>query len=485
MIHSDLHGWLDDESAVKCVLVEVYGRVGNSEVLHYFSSMGYVTTPTCSPANQVYLPYIDSIGTLTETLSQNGKPSISLGELSLNNSEGNLDELMDTIWTNRDVRVFIGDVSWPRSQFRMIYRGVVDDLVVKNRTEIAFRIMDRLQALNNPISEELLTDKDNALVPLCFGEVCNVSPTLISESLLRYKLHTRNVSQIVEVRDKGAPVNFTPNHTDGTFTLSAKPFGQVTCSVKGDSVGGFTDRPAQLITRIATQFGNARTRFTSADLDTTNINQFDTAHPQCVGIYLDSRTNTLDVMSQLADSVGAAVTVSKEGKLRLHKIQAPQGTPVIEIDEFDMVENSFTVKTRISVVASHKLAYNRNWTPQTDLATGIPESHRDQWEEDWKYVIAKDQSVADIYRLFDEPEAIQTLMQIRSEAQFEANRLTDLFKVQRYIYSFQTFPKLLTLELADVVRLRHPRFGAEGKLGMVIGMRSDWVKGTATVEVFV
>ena len=485
MIHSDLHGWLDAEDSIKCVLVEAVGHVGGDEVVHYFSSAGYVTTPACTPANQVYLPYVDSIGSLNETLSLNGKPSISLGEISLDNSEGNLDSLLDVIWTNRDVSVFIGDSRWPRDQFRRIYRGVIDDIVVKNRNSMSLKIMDRLQALNTPISDAVLVDKDNALIPLCFGEVCNVTPTLVDESLLEYQLHNGSVESIEEVRDKGVPVGYVPNNTNGTFTLTAKPFGQVTCSVKGDATGGYTDRVAPLISRLATEYGSARTRFTTVDLDLDNLNDFDALHPQCVGIYLDSRTNTLEVMSRLADSVGASVTVSKEGLLRLHKIQAATGVPVLEIDEFDMVENSFSVRTRIPVIAAHKVAYNRNWTTQTDLATGLPESHRDQWEEDWKYVNSKDTAVADLYRLFDEPEPIETHLQIKSEAQQEADRLTEFFKVQRYIYSFQGFSKLLTLELADEVQITHSRFVSGSVLGLVVGLKGDWIKGTATVEVLV
>lgn len=485
MIHSDLHAWLDAEDSIKCVLVEALGHVAGAEVTHYFSSAGYVTSPTCTPANQAYLSHISTIGTLDESLSLDGKPSISLGEVLLDNSEGDLDSLLNVVWANRDISVFIGDVRWPRSQFRMIYRGVIDDIVIKNRSEMSLRIMDRLQALNTPVSDAVLVDKDNAMVPLCFGEVCNLSPTLVNESLLEYKLHTGAVQQIQEVRDKGAPVGFTPNHNNGTFRLTAKPFGQVTCSVRGDSTGGYTDRVSPLINRLATSYGNSRTRFTSSDLDQSNLNSFNTLHPQCVGIYIDSRMNTLEVMSRLADSVGASVTVSKEGLLRLHKVEAAYGTPVLTIDEFDIVENSFNIRTRVPVIAAHKLAYNRNWTTQTDLAAGLPESHKDQWEEDWKYVNSKDVTVANLHRLFDEPEHIETLLQIKSEAQQEANRLTNLFKVQRYIYRFQGFSKLLTLELADVVQINHSRFVSGNALARVVGLKSDWIKGLTTVEVLV
>ena len=59
------------------------------------------------------------------------------------------------------------------------------------------------------------------------------------------------------------------------------------------------------------------TRFSSGDLDATQLAAFVAACPQAVGLYLAERANVLAVCQELAASVGAQVVVTSTGLLRL------------------------------------------------------------------------------------------------------------------------------------------------------------------------
>lgn len=231
--------WLKDSAAIRCMLVEVGVQVGGVEITRYLSNKGYVTEVTDTPPNTTYSPYIVGGIKLTEQLSIDGTASLTTGDIELDNLSGDRDAWLDDIWANRQIKVFIGDMRWPRADFRLVHDGMVAQLDTKNRTRINLRVSDKLQRLNTPISETKLggsTNNADKLIPLCFGEVHNVEPLLVDSLTNKYQVHNGVIESIIEVRDNGIPVGFTPNLTLGTFTLAATPVGQVTCSVQGARV---------------------------------------------------------------------------------------------------------------------------------------------------------------------------------------------------------------------------------------------------------
>ena len=466
------------------LLVEV-----DTTVPRYLSTVAYTTLPTDSPANRVYSPVVSGGVAFTETLPLDGSATLSVGDIELNNDDGLLDSWLDDIWVNKPIRIYIGDVSWVRADFRLIFTGIVDNINSRAANRLNISLRDKLQRLNTPVSETLLggtTPNKDRLIPLCFGEVHNVEPLLVDPATLKYKVHGSAIERLIEVRDNGAPVSVNESLIDGTFTLVAQQAGTITCSVQGDKPTTYSNRIADTITRLVTGYGKVSDRLTTADIDTAQFAAFNTAHPQRVGVYLNDRSNVIEVCQQLASSVGAQISMSREGLLRLLKITLPAtGTPLV-VTPSDYVAKSLEIKERVDVKAAIKVGYCKNYTTQTGLNTGLPASHKDLFMQEYLSVTAKNQSVADTYKLNTEPVQTDTLLLTESDATAEANRLLTLWQQPRTVYKFVGYSHLLTVSLGQALTLVSPRFGlSEGKTGIVVGIQSDWVSRRVTIEVLI
>lgn len=466
------------------LLVEV-----DTTVPRYLSTVAYTTLPTDSPANRVYSPVVSGGVAFTETLPLDGSATLSVGDIELNNDDGLLDSWLDDIWVNKPIRIYIGDVSWVRADFRLIFTGIVDNINSRAANRLNISLRDKLQRLNTPVSETLLggtTPNKDRLIPLCFGEVHNVEPLLVDPATLKYKVHGSAIERLIEVRDNGVPVSINESLIDGTFTLVAQQAGTITCSVQGDKPTTYSNRIADTITRLVTGYGKVSDRLTTADIDTAQFAAFNTAHPQPVGVYLNDRSNVIEVCQQLASSVGAQISMSREGLLRLLKITLPAtGTPLV-VTPSDYVAKSLEITERVDVKAAIKVGYCKNYTTQTGLNTGLPASHKDLFMQEYLSVTAKNQSVADTYKLNTEPVQTDTLLLTESDATAEANRLLTLWQQPRTVYKFVGYSHLLTVPLGQALTLVSPRFGlSEGKTGIVVGIQSDWVSRRVTIEVLI
>lgn len=494
---AEIEQWLRRDDRNPVFLVEVNVRAGGAEVTRYLSNRPYVTGPAEVPANTAYLPYISGGVKAAERLAldgfdgpaTSGSVSVATASFALANADGRLDGWLADVWANRQIRVFVGDARWLRSQFYLLFDGIVADLDPTDRGELTLRMLDKLQRLNAPLSEAKLTSGQNkdALIPQVLGECHNVEPLLVSEATHNYAVNPYQCERLIEVRDNGAPVSFTPQLANSQFTLNQSPAGQITASVQGDRQGGtYAKDAAGIVQRLVTMFGKASERFTAADLDAANLMAFAAANPQTIGLYVKDRMNVLEACRQVAASVGAQILMSRAGLLRLVRLALPPAGQARVIGPADYKEGSLRPKARSTVRAGVKVGYCRNWTQQTNLQTGIPEAHKTLYAQEWLVATASDSGVATQYRLHSDPEQEDTLLQIRAEAQAEADRRLALWKVPRHVYQMQCNASFLTLELGEPVTVYNSRFGlAGGKTGLVVGIESDWLNGQAMVEVLI
>ena len=96
--------------------------------LRYLSAVAYTTLPSDTPANRVYSPVLAGGIALSETLPLDGTATLSAGDIEIHNEDGSLDSWLDDIWSNRRIQVFIGDVTWPRADFKLVFDGVAAGL---------------------------------------------------------------------------------------------------------------------------------------------------------------------------------------------------------------------------------------------------------------------------------------------------------------------------------------------------------------------
>ena len=473
--------WLE-RGGVRIALVEV-----ETSTPHYISTLPYSTLPTDTPANLSYLPVLASSFAFTERMSLDGNINLSVGTLELHNEDGALDPWLDEVWVNRNISVRIGDASWPRADFKVVFSGVIAELAANGPTRLSIVLRNKLERLNTPATETLLggtTANKDRLLPVTFGECHNITPLLIDPAEHQYRWHTGAAERLIEVRDEGVPVLATANLATGTFKLVKSPKGAITASVQGATP--YAPTIASIVRALATAYGSPTERLSVGDLDFANLTAFDVACPQPTGYYISDRANVLQVCQDLASSVGAQVVMSKQGLLRLIRLTLPgTGTPKA-IGTKDYEHGTLALSDRSEVIAGIKLGYCRNWSPQQSLETGIPAEHRALYEQEWLTETARDSAVAANYKLYAELPQTDTYLLTAADTQAEASRRLDLWKVQRNVIKFKGYPHLLLLELGDSVTVIAPRFGLSGgKTGVVIGLQSDWIAGRVDVEVLV
>ena len=481
--------WLQNPAAARMVLIEAQVNVGGAEVTRHIASRPYTTGPADVPANVEYLPLATGGLAFTEQVSLTSEAGLSGGDIELDNADGALDAWLGDVWTNRAIRVWSGDPTWPRGDFRLVFDGIIADVGVSGRESINLALRDKLQRLNTPITEAKLggaTQNKDAVLPVPFGECHNVSPLATNPATLEYGF-LGAVEAIAEVRANGKPVAATIDNAAGRFKLTTSPQAQViTASVQGDNVAGYAPRIAPLVQRIATGYGKAVDRFTAADLDLVNLAAFDAAHQQLVGLHIADRTNQAQAIQQLAASVGAQAIMSRTGQLRLVQVALPGlGVPV-EIGPDQMMEKTLHPVQRLPVTAAVKIGFDQNYTVQASLMTSIPPEHADLYGTEWLTETVVDDAVRARYRLSDDPVQVDTCLTTRADAHAEAARRLALSSVPRTIYEFDGEPEMMMLELGQAVTLTDARYGLQGGMpGVVVLLSRYWLTGRVTVGVMV
>lgn len=488
MTDAQFIAWLKSDDRMHCVLVEAGVNIGGTETTVYYGSRGYVTSSTDAPANQLYAPVIKGGVTIREELPVDGSASLAFGDVELNNVDGSLDNALTWVWSNRTVNIYVGDMRWVRSDFRLVFSGLIDDISSRSRDTLNLKVRDKLQQLNTALSQTKLggtTQNADRLIPLTFGECHNITPLLVDKATLKYQWHNGAAERMIEVRDNGVPVSATANLTAGTFTLNKSPAGAITASVQGAKPGGtYTNTVANLVSYIVQNYGT--TPFTGTDLDSTQLSAFNTANPQAVGIYITDRVNVIEVCQELAASIGAQLAVSALGKLRLLKISLPAtGTPTA-VGEGNMLEKTLRASDRPSVLAGVKLGYCRNWTVQTNLITGIPSDDKDLFAQEWLTKTATDATTATLYKLTKEPDEVDTLMLVGTDASTEATRRLNLWNTPRTVYEYTALAELMLEELGNYQTLTSQRFNmSSGVTGQIVAIQRDWLKARVDFGVLV
>lgn len=488
---SEMLAWLNTPGHVKCILADIT-EVGNSTVSNFFlSNMAYYGN------SQAYESCITGGLSFSESLSIDGTPSISNGTLEIVNTGGVYDSFLQKVWKKRPIKIYMGSPDWVKSDFVLIFDGLIDDLISPNENSLSFSLFDKTQRLNDPITEKTLTEtqySENTLetiLPLLFGECFNISPLLVdngstANSGAVYMINDGAIQGIVEVRDNGVPIDVTHNLSNGTFTLLTSPFGAITCSAQGQTP--YTNTVPGIITKIITSYGTASNRFL-----TSEISFEDFTNTSAVGIYTSDRTNILEACNQLAKSVNAnlicpSIVVSNDNvypsKLKLVEIKEPTGTPKYYLNDDNMVINTLSISEMFPVKPSIKLAYCKNYTVQQTVADGVnPVS---KFNTEYIYSTNIDTDKQTLYRDSGTVAEEQTLLISTADADAEATKRLNFWKQQRYIVSATYLPQLLFVQLGDVVQVKSARFGlASGKLGLVYSINRDWVTGLVDIGVLV
>lgn len=329
------------------------------------------------------------------------------------------------------------------------------------------------------------------------------SPTAFTISTLAdgntFVLATATASGTIRVRNINRPDRAIVDLTTGKFTLKSPPEGTITMSLQGlkrsvdlsatgtaGLLSTYTNNIANIITLIVTQYGQVNNRLTSSDLDLANLRAFVAANTAAVGIALKDRVNVLEVCQKLARSANAQLFFNRLGLLQLLQLGTPTADAVMSITDGDILHHSLHISNKTKVIASTKIGYSLNYTPQTALAGSIPADSNYMFNDEWYSKTVTDTAVQSTYKLTAAPVQTDTNLIRGVDATALATTINDYFKVPHTVYAFTGTAKLLYLKLGQQVTLTHNRFGLiSGKTGQVITLSPNWADGTINVEVII
>lgn len=460
--------WLDDPTAQRVTLYRIGCISGGMQITRRLSNKAYIGS-----AATPYLAIIAKDLEISQSISIDGDAKLSAGDVDVHNPSGEFDSWYADVFANQAVEALIGDVRWAESDFRTQFIGNLADIAPgSTRALITLKFRDALQRLNTPVSEVKLTG--DVLCPVALGEVPNMTPKL-DTATGKYYYHVGASEGLIEPRTDGK--RRTPDVTDDaangrfTFTAAVGP-GVLTCSVQGDKTGGiYRNTIATLVQLLATSYGKASTRMTSADMDTANLAAFDAANPQPVGLGLFDRTNVLPAMAQLASSKGAQVVPSMLGKLRIIQYAIPTSA-TLAIPRSMQVQKTLTPVARSPVAAAVQIGFCRNYTPEANLQTSIPPAHKQMFATEWQtYTTPVDVPTQTAYSLYADPVMDQTCLLTLADATAEGLRRQTLKKVPHTTYRVELLPAGLLVQLGEARNLFSDRFSlAAGVPGLVTSL---------------
>jgi hypothetical protein len=401
----------------------------------------------------------------------------------------------------------------------LIFDGLVQDLTTNGEGELTLSLFDKLQWLNDSLTETTLQSltgyseaektvngvvtPNETILPIIFGECFNVQPLFVDNGTRAntgnvYMVHKGLVDNIAEVRDNGVPITVVKDLNAGTFALTTTPFGTITCDVLGDATGSYSNTIPGIITKICTSAnygtvkyigGNPANRFTSSDL---NLGTDDRA----VGVYINSKTNMLQVCNELAQSINASlispsVTVNYQtgeisaSKLRLVELSVPSSADaVVELNDDYMVVGTLAITEIFPVKPYVKLGYCKNFTVQQTVASGINPASK--FDEEYWYITDENSANKTLYRDAGTVEATPTLLITTANATDEAYKRLKLWEKPRKLITATYLPHHLFTQLGDTVTIKSSRFGlSNGEPGIVYSINRDWITGMVQIGVLV
>jgi hypothetical protein len=476
----------------------------------YVADAVFVTQPSDSPGNTAFEPFLNDPGSLTISAFANGTTGgatqLQQGEVIINNSDGRFDSWLNYSFDGRPIVMRYGTGGAYPSAFRTLLTGTVESVEL-NFAQFIIRIRDKAfvfskQMLSNfyggtNVLPDGLDGTPNDIAgktkPKLFGKVFNISPPCVNTSKLTYQVNDGAVNSIDAVYDRGDSLTFGSDFTtsallqaatvsastystciaEGYFRLGSPPTGTVTVdATEGANAAART--VGQILNRIALSAGLGTGEISSAD-----VTALDAANSAVVGIWVVDAPTFLNVMDQVAQSIGAYYGFDPNGVLRMAVFNTASGQPILDIQDYNLGKAFERLPANDNNIPAYSvtLSYALNNTVQTtDLAGSVTAASRAFLGQQFRTVQVQDASVKNQY-LLATVLAVSTLLIDPTAATAEANRQLSLHKVRRDTFSVPLAVNefiAASVPVLGVVALTTSRFGLSGgRLLLIIGITYD------------
>jgi hypothetical protein len=488
-----------------------WGGESTAETLRY-SWRGFVTDPSDTPAN-LYIP-----ATLLNPVnlqSQIGAPGTGEGFAGTAGTiefAAAIDDDLEAWWGGRSWRLCFGgtydkglasETVMPLVDYATLFSFVSTDLTY-NEEVASLGTLDQLHFLEKPLQQSIyngtgIYEGDDQLKgqhkPLCYGNVFNAPAILVNAGNIIYQFHDGPVSAITAVRDNGSTLTSTGDtdnlpgwvggsggeyKTDisrGLVRLWSEPTGEVTADVlKATTAAG------EVLREMADDAGYQ-------NRDEGSFYAFNSGD---VGLYFGtSPISVRAAMQGLAGYLDGWVYASREGNLRVETHLDALSTSAHHTIEGRRAADSPSVVVSIQRLETPpapyrvRVAYKRNWSPQTLDVDGISATTKQLYAREFKVTeVASNATSLDI-----NPNAQELLLEaaylideadannLRDDIVSRAHIKRDLFELVLTAPRFQILP-------GHIVKIFYDRFGlVSGRQGEVLSVTES--AHTTTIQVLI
>lgn len=502
MTDQEFRDWLSRDKSNRCVLVELDYQFESGSPPEPATGTIYLSDREYFDASQAnaYIDCVNSIPAYSRALSGDrlGAYTSSVGSLELDNADGCQDSILDLAIDGSEVRFYLGDTSWPVSDFRLIFSAFSVLATAAAFDRISVTLKDTGLLLNQSIGGSIKVGGTGPNADqwraVNFGLVHQVECKVLDQPTLGYVhsdtgdgLVTASGPFVMTIRDKGVPVVFTDNG-DGTFILAANPAGTITANLLycvpgpeneyrcvSDAMSHFVGDRAGLTVR-GLYYGAGPT-YTARP--STGVKTWLAAGGEDyqIGISIGDKRNVIDLLSDLTDSGLCFWAIRRDGKftfgrLRPNYIAGLGVSSSRTLTDDDIDNGTFRLDRTTPTYFQLQATMSKNWSIQTDLATALSPNEQAALTRTGLYAI-QDNRVGDDYanapelynRTLVQSPQIETLLSGADDA-------TDLTVLRAWMETrlAMTLPWLTTAsmtvgidcydaELGDVVTVALPRFG--------------------------
>lgn len=470
----DYAAWLNDERSRRNILVELDAyRPGYGLITHYFSTAGFTSRPGDTPPNTPYPALVASVPAISVGMDD----ALNWGDIELRNPGGVLDELLNDAFGFRGVRLYLGDPSWPKSDYIEVQLKSTKEGVSSTGTNrLRIPISDTLAALDVPIQTN--TNSSGELIPLTFGSPFNCEPVFLSEDVdgAHYQVNDGAVTAIA-LRSGGLPVDpvrITLDLINGKFIVDPPPTSNLTCD------------PVQSSATVI-QIASALLDRAGVAYDATNFAAWQAALPLSVGIYITDKTTYRETLNYVLNGVGLRFHAWPDGIVRLYRIAQPSGDPAAYINASGIKQRGLSPSGVIQPLAVARVGYSRNYAVQDkDSVYGAVDTEQaENYSREWRTATVEAPGRLDIYPAAAvlPDDILETALTEATDAGDEALRRLDLYAAPIQVFTVECFADPFFAP-GDVVWIQYSRFGFDsGRLAMVAGFswKPDMKRMTLTV----
>lgn len=509
-------------------LVELTGYTdASTSTVYRYSTGAYITKRTDTPAEVLYEDCVIDPGSISRQMyagggsgvTDNPRSEVGYGAITLANIDGHLDAIFDSpaiSFRERQVRVLRVQPEAAYSTAVLILSAVISQIEA-GFEKVTIGIKDRLYELASPhittlyagtnalpAGVEGVADLAGKPKPLVMGKVFSIEPPCVNTSRLIYQVSTAAITS-GSVYDGGVALTAGAAYASqadmettapaagqvrwwlagGMFRLGSSPAFRVTADVVADSSASST--AAQILQRLALARG-----ISSGDISAADVAAMDVLNSAVCGIYIDTQADTLELMDQIARSIGAGYGFDRTGVLRMWRFDAPSGSPLAVLADWnvgavDRVANGEDIPT-----TTINLRYARYYTQQsaTELAGAVTDAAVSDLAQEWR-VSSYTGTLSPNPHKRTQTLQRDTLLTAKADADTEAARVYGITSVVRRTHKcsnvFLDDAALLVLDLNTVIALRWPRYGFDntsGTLRRVIAITYFYAANRADLTVW-